>query len=183
MRIISGKYKGRTIQAPKSIPARPTTDRSKESLFNILENRMDLEGIRVLDLFSGTGNVAYEFASRGAAQVLAIDQNYVAVQFINQTFNALGFEEGKAIKSNALTYFKKAENFDLIFADPPYDLSGIQGFVQSVLSGNALVDGGIFILEHAIQVKPGEDFRLDYRVYGQSAFSIYQKKANFETKS
>lgn len=183
MRIISGKYKGRTIQAPKSIPARPTTDRSKESLFNILENKLDLEGIKVLDLFSGTGNMAYEFASRGASVVHAVDQHYAAVQFINQTFRSLGFEGGKAIKANAITFVNKGDSYDLIFADPPYHLVGIQDFLSAVLKSTALVDGGIFILEHAIQVKPGEDFRVDYRVYGQSAFSIYQKNTSFETNS
>lgn len=183
MRIVAGKYKGQVIHAPKSIPARPTTDRSKESLFNILQNKISLEDISVLDLFSGTGNMAYEFASRGASLVHAVDQNATAVRFIGETFKKLGIESGKAFKANALAFYKRAtQDYDLIFADPPYALPGIPDFIENVLSGNLMKEGGIFILEHAIQVKTPENMRIDYRVYGQSAFSIYEKTATFGQK-
>ncbi len=183
MRIIAGKYKGQVIHAPKSIPARPTTDRSKESLFNILQNKIDLDGLQVLDLFSGTGNMAYEFASRGAALVHAVDQNATAVRFIGETFKKLGIEQSKAIKANALAFHKRAsQSYDLIFADPPYALPGLPDFIDHVLSSAILDTGGIFILEHAIQVKTTESMRIDYRVYGQSAFSIYEKTATFGQK-
>lgn len=183
MRIIAGIYKGRVIHAPKSIPARPTTDRSKESLFNILHNQIDLEGLRVLDLFSGTGNMAFEFASRGAALVHAVDQHAGAVQFINASFASLGYKTGKAFKANALNFQKRsAEYYDLIFADPPYALSGIPQFVTGVMNSGMLKEGGLFILEHAVQVVPGDKYRVDYRVYGQSAFSFYEKTATFDAK-
>ncbi|HCS20441.1 MAG TPA: 16S rRNA (guanine(966)-N(2))-methyltransferase RsmD [Bacteroidetes bacterium] len=183
MRIIAGKYKGHVIHAPKSIPARPTTDRSKESLFNILNNRLDLEGLRVLDLFSGTGNMAFEFASRGAKLVHAVDQHATAVHFINSSFETLGYKTGKAFKANALTFFNRASQpYDLIFADPPYGLPGIPQFVEAIMTSTLLQEGGLFILEHAVQVVPGDKSRVDYRVYGQSAFSFYEKTATFETK-
>lgn len=183
MRIIAGIYKGRVIHAPRSIPARPTTDRSKESLFNILNNRLDLEGLSVLDLFSGTGNMAFEFASRGAEQVHAVDQHATAVSFINSSFEALGYKGGKAFKANALTFFKRASmEYDLIFADPPYALPGIPQFVEAVMTSSMLKVGGLFILEHAVHVVPGDKYRVDYRVYGQSAFSFYEKTATFEAK-
>lgn len=183
MRIIAGKYKGQVIHAPKSIPARPTTDRSKESLFNILQNTIDLEDIDVLDLFSGTGNMAYEFASRGASLVHSVDQNATAVRFIGETFKKLGIDNGKAMKANALTFHKRAtQSYDLIFADPPYALPGIPGFIDTLLSSEMLKEGALFIIEHAIQVKTTENMRVDYRVYGQSAFSIYEKTATFGQK-
>ena len=183
MRIIAGKYKGQVIHAPKSIPARPTTDRSKESLFNILQNVIDLDGIEVLDLFSGTGNMAYEFASRGASLIHGIDQNATAVRFIGETFKKLGIENGKAMKANALAFHKRAkQTYDLIFADPPYALPGIPDFIETTLASEMLKPGGLFIIEHAIQVKTTEHMRVDYRVYGQSAFSIYEKTATFGQK-
>lgn len=183
MRIISGKYKGHVIHAPKSIPARPTTDRSKESLFNILNNQLDLEGIKVLDLFSGTGNMAFEFASRGAELVHAVDQHAMAVSFISASFKTLGYAGGKAFKANALNFSKRTtEVYDLIFADPPYGLPDIHDFVQTTLASPMLREGGLFILEHAVQVLPGEQSRIDYRVYGQSAFSFYEKTATFDPK-
>lgn len=183
MRIIAGKYKGRVIHAPKAIPARPTTDRSKESLFNILNNRIELEGIRVLDLFSGTGNMAFEFASRGAELVHAVDQHATAVSFITSSFETLGCKTGKAINANALTFYKRASGpYDLIFADPPYGLPGIPKFVEDIMQSSLLKEGGLFILEHAVQVVPGDKYRVDYRVYGQSAFSFYEKTATFEAK-
>lgn len=180
MRIISGKYKGHVIHAPKSIPARPTTDRSKESLFNILQNKMDLEGIKVLDLFSGTGNMAYEFASRGAALVHAVDQNATAIRFISETFKKLGIE-GRAIRANALNFYKKEiETYDLIFADPPYALNGIAELPEHLLSSSLLKEDGWMIMEHGIQLKPSPKNLVEQRVYGQSAFSIYQKTATFD---
>lgn len=183
MRIVSGKFKGRVIHAPKSIPARPTTDRSKESLFNILQNKIDLEELRVLDLFSGTGNMAYEFASRGALLVHAVDQHATAVSFIKSSFLELGYPSSKVFKANALNFYKRAEiQYDLVFADPPYALNGIPEFTTALLESNLLREGGLFILEHAVRVVPGEKYRIDYRVYGQSAFSIYEKTSTFEKK-
>lgn len=174
MRIVSGKYKGFQINAPKNIPARPTTDRSKESLFNILDTRIELEGIKVLDLFSGTGNMAYEFASRGASQITAVDLNYHSVKFIQESFRRLKFENAKVIKSNAFAFLKKLEEqYDIIFADPPYALSDIHQLPELVFERNLLSEGGWFILEHAKQTKIQHPKLQDIREYGQSCFSIF----------
>ena len=176
MRIVSGKFRGHSIHAPKNIPARPTTDRSKESLFNILQNRLNLEEQRVLDLFSGTGNMAYEFASRGATLVHAVDQHPAAAPFINETFAKLGYEQGKAFRSGVMPFLKRCrESYSLIFADPPYGWNGTSDMKGRILSGEILEPGGLFILEHAVQFEPGTEQLEDRRVYGQSAFSFYQK--------
>lgn len=174
MRIVSGKYKGFTIQAPKAIPARPTTDRAKESLFNILQNKIDLEGLQVLDLFSGTGNMAYEFASRGAAEITAVDLNYHSVQFIKETFKKLDFP-AKVIKANALQFITRAtESYDLVFADPPYAMPEMSSIPDRILGSTLLKADGLLILEHASQTVIQHERMVDQRVYGQSTFSFFK---------
>ena len=123
MRIISGKHKSRRLQAPKNLPVRPTTDMAKEALFNILNNQYYLDSISVLDLFSGTGNISYEFASRGTENITAVDGDFGCIRFINET--AESFEMTiQTVKSDV---FKFLENFKqehtIIFADPPYEFS------------------------------------------------------------
>ena len=121
MRIISGNYKGRRIIAPKKLPVRPTTDMAKESLFNILRNRYSFSTISVLDLFAGTGNISYEFASRGAKAITAVDANAGCARFIQQTSEQLEMNIN-VIKADVYGYLSRAaEQHDLIFADPPYD--------------------------------------------------------------
>ena len=121
MRIISGTHKGRRISAPKNLPVRPTTDRSKEGLFNILQHRLEFESLIVLDLFSGTGNMSYEFASRGVSKITAVDQNRHCVNFIQKTAGNLELDIN-TIQSECITFLKKnTSTFSLIFADPPYD--------------------------------------------------------------
>jgi 16S rRNA (guanine(966)-N(2))-methyltransferase RsmD len=123
MRIISGKYKGRRITAPKKLPVRPTTDMAKEALFNILNNQYYFKDISLLDLFAGTGSISYEFASRGTEQITCIDQDYGCIMFINKT--AEEFEMPiQAIKSNVYKFLEKAkQKSTVIFADPPYAFS------------------------------------------------------------
>lgn len=106
MRIISGSHKGRRVLAPKKLPVRPTTDRSKEGMFNILQHRLNFESLHVLDLFSGTGNISYEFASRGVANITAIDQNRHCVDFIKKTTIDLGLTIN-SLKSDSITFLKK----------------------------------------------------------------------------
>ena len=121
MRIVSGKWRSKRITAPKNLPTRPTTDFAKESLFNVLNNRFDFEEIRVLDLFSGTGNISYEFASRGTVDLTAVDQNRNCARFITATSDALNAGI-HVVQADALQYVRRAStSFDLIFADPPYD--------------------------------------------------------------
>jgi len=133
MRIISGKYKGKTINAPKNLPVRPTTDFAKEGLLNIVTNSFDFENLNVLDLFSGTGNMTYEFASRGAKNILCIDQNNHCINFINKTIKTLDFKNIKAFKNDVFRYLNQyQQTFDIIFADPPYALENIAEIPQLV---------------------------------------------------
>ena len=128
MRIISGSHRGRQIFPDKSFSARPTTDFAKENLFNVLTNYMDLEDISALDLFSGTGSISYEFASRGAREIVSIEQNYKHYMFIRRTAKELGFKHIKIYKTDVFIACKKLKGrkFDLIFADPPYKHSLIK---------------------------------------------------------
>ena len=126
MRIIGGQFSKRLIHPPKNLPVRPTTDLAKESLFNILRNKTDFQGKIALDLFSGTGSIAYEFASRGCEKVLAVDQNFQCTQFIKNTAAEFGMQNLAAIRSEAFRFIKSTPfKFDLIFADPPYQLGEI----------------------------------------------------------
>ena len=178
MRIISGKYKGRKIYAPKNLPVRPTTDRAKEALFNILANQTDFENAVVLDLFSGTGNMLYEFLSRGVKQAVAIDKNYGCVKFIKQTVKELG-EEGRTtvLAGNIFQRLPKLHpTFDIIFADPPYNLENIAAIPTMVFENNLLSDDGIMIIEHSKQTDLSEltNFK-ELRNYGNVNFSIFEK--------
>lgn len=149
MRIINGKYKGKTIIAPKNLPVRPTTDFAKEGLFNILTNEFNLSDIEVLDLFSGTGNIAFEFASRGAKKIMCIDQNYNCVSFIKKTKRELNIEQLVVFKNDTFKYLKQyPESFDIIFADPPYDMKNMDKIAELVFEHQLLNENGWLIIEH-----------------------------------
>src|SRR5688572_7665549 len=125
MRIIGGIHKGRNIKVPPGLPVRPTTDFAKEGLFNILVNRYDLSEARVLDLFSGTGHISLEFASRGSTHVTAVDQNFRCAGFLREMASQLDLNIS-AQKSDVFQYLKSCSStFDIVFADPPYDLKEI----------------------------------------------------------
>ena len=133
MRIISGLYKSRKIVAPKSLPVRPTTDMAKEGLFNILNNHFYFDEISVLDLFAGTGNISYEFASRGTTNIICVDQDFGCIKFINQTAEAFKMPI-HTIKSDVFKYLEKATvKSDIIFADPPYGFEDEQFYQISEL--------------------------------------------------
>lgn len=175
MRIISGKWRGKQIIAPSNLPVRPTTDRAKESLFNWLQFRIDLEGINVLDLFSGTGNMSYEFISRGAQSVIAVDQNAACVRFIDKTFKLLQAEGSEVMQMEALAALKAIHSsFDIIFADPPYDFDNYDELVKLVLERKLLNEDGWFILEHSASYDassiPGF---YEMRKYGKVHFSYF----------
>lgn len=176
MRIISGQYKGRAINPPKNLRARPTTDFAKENLFNVLGNMVDFEACDVLDLFSGTGSISYEFASRGARSVTSVEINGVHHNFIRQTAAQLGIRNLFAVKANAFLYLKACtKQFDLIFSDAPYDLEGSEQVIDLVLRGNLLREGGILVFEHS----KGKEFSahpgfLQQRSYGSVQFSFFQ---------
>ena len=175
MRIISGIHKGRKIIAPKKLPTRPTTDRSKEALFNILQHQLDLTELNILDLFAGTGSISYEFGSRGATQLTAVDQNRFCVQFIQSTSQALALEI-RVVQKDCLTFLEdEASNYDLIFADPPYafDLDTYKSMVRLALL--RLSNEGQLIVEHfnKIDLSSLEGFESS-RNYGSATFSFFK---------
>lgn len=176
MRIISGKYKGRRITAPKKLPVRPTTDMAKEALFNILNNQYYFEDISVLDLFAGTGSISYEFASRGTEQITCIDQDYGCIMFINKT--AEEFEMPiQAIKSNVYKFLEKAkQKSTVIFADPPYAFS-IEQFSkisELVFQNDLLYNDGILIIEHSKHTDLSNLSNYQYsKSYGGNMFSFF----------
>jgi len=172
MRIISGTHKGRRLIAPNTLPVRPTTDRAKEALFNILENRYYFDEKNVLDLFSGTGNIAFEFASRGCEKVLAVDHNLNCINYIEKTSNELGFNIS-TIKSDCLQYLKNyKQQFNFIFADPPYDYKEYQELKNLVSENNLVKKDGVLIIEHDKGTRFEED-NIELRKYGTVHFSIF----------
>jgi len=177
MRIIRGVHRGRKITAPASLPVRPTTDLAKESLFNILDNHIYFEDIRVLDLYAGTGSISYEFASRGSRHVISVDIHPGCIRFISETATKLGFSALRAIRSSSAGFLGHCnEKFDIIFADPPYELEGIEEVVNMVFNRQLLNDGGWLIIEHARD----KDFStfpyfFQHRNYGKVNFTFFRK--------
>lgn len=174
MRIISGRNKGRHITAPVSLPVRPTTDLGKESLFNILNNYFHLDRITVMDLFAGTGNISLEFASREALSVLAIDNHSGCVDFIRKTAEKLQYENLTVIKADAFSYTERCrQQFDIIFADPPYDLPGIEKIIETVFTHNLLKPDGWLIIEHSKNNNFTQHPKFfQHRKYGKLNFSF-----------
>ncbi|MEM7382261.1 MAG: RsmD family RNA methyltransferase [Bacteroidota bacterium] len=176
MRIISGKYKGKRILAPRELPVRPTTDMAKEALFNILNNSYYFEDLKVLDLFSGTGNIAYEFASRGCGEIYSVDQDYRCIKFIAKTSKDLDLNL-KTIKSDVFKLLKKTKvKFDIIFADPPYrfELQDFAKIPELVFSRDLLLPEGSLIIEHSKHTElSGLEHFTNSRKYGGSVFSFF----------
>jgi 16S rRNA (guanine966-N2)-methyltransferase len=175
VRIIGGEKGGIIIQAPSNLPVRPTTDRSKESLFNILQNRFDMEALSVLDLFSGTGNISYEFASRGSRKITSVDENANCVKFITATSQKLKLDKISVVKQDVFKFLQQCtEKFDIIFGDAPYALSRMGDIPQIVFEKDLLHPSGILILEHASSLTFNHlsQFK-EVRVYGQSCFSFF----------
>ncbi|MEG1607371.1 MAG: RsmD family RNA methyltransferase [Mucinivorans sp.] len=178
MRIVAGTHKHRTITPPTNLRARPTTDFAKENIFNVISNAWDMEGIAVLDLFSGTGSISYEFASRGAARVVSIELNPTHHSFIQQTAAQLKLDMVQAVCTNAFVYLRSIKNthFDIIFADPPYAMEGVETLPEIVLTSEILVDGGWFILEHSADKDfSAVDKFIEMRHWGSVHFSIFEK--------
>lgn len=178
MRIISGTYKGKRLVAPKSLPVRPTTDFAKEALFNILNHRIDFNDVKVLDLFAGTGNISYEFASRGAKEISCIDADFGCIKYITATSDELSFPI-RAIKSDVYKYVASAAGaFDVVFADPPYAFTPEQMdlLVQSLFANNWILEGGMLIIEHTKHLDLAGILNFtEARKYGGSVFSFFQK--------
>ncbi len=177
MRIISGTYKGKRLIAPKNLPVRPTTDFAKEALFNILNNKINFSNISLLDLFSGTGNISFEFASRGTKNISSVDAHYGCVKYINQISEKLDFSI-KTIKSDVFKYLSKTPyTFDIIFADPPYNLKQeeFESLVNKTFDRNLLKKEGFLIIEHSKHTDLSEvNNFVDSRRYGGSVFSFFE---------
>jgi len=176
VRIISGKYKGKILHPDKNFNARPTTDFAKESLFDILANQFDFEDIEVLDLFSGTGSISFEFASRGSKHIEAVDINYKYVSYISKIGRELKFNQLKVHRINAFQFIKICrKEFDIIFADPPYDMEGVDTLPEIVLNKKILKPGGVFVLEHSKNLLfAGNAHLIDHRNYGSVNFSFFK---------
>jgi 16S rRNA (guanine(966)-N(2))-methyltransferase RsmD len=176
LRIISGRYRGKTIFTGKDFKSRPTTDFAKESLFNILANTIDFEEVKVLDLFAGTGGIGFEFASRGSAQVDAVEINFKQFEFLRKVAKDLQFDSYKAIKSDVLKYVEKCPfKYDIIFADPPFDWEHTETLPGVVFGAGILAPEGIFILEHPKRITFAGNERLyDHRVCGNLHFSFFR---------
>ena len=162
---------------PRNLRARPTTDFAKENLFNVLVNLVDFEELDVLDLFSGTGSISYEFASRGAHSVTSVELNAVHHNFIRQTARELAFDNFYAVKANVFLYLKScAKQFDLIFSDAPYDLDGSEEVVKLVFERDLLKEDGIFIFEHSKDKDFSQHEKFwQLRSYGSVQFSFFKK--------
>ncbi len=176
MRIISGKWGGRRISPPTNMPhTRPTTDIAKEGLFNILQNRMDFEGSKTLDLFGGTGCISYELGSRGAADMTLIEKDNTMHAFIKKNMDMLGAENVKVLKMDVFSYLNSCqESFDFIFAGPPYALGSIDELPKIIVAKKMINKGGFFVLEHTPRNQyekfPGFSF---LRNYGTTLFSFF----------
>lgn len=178
MRIIGGKYKGRRVEPPAGFKARPTTDFAREGLFNILQNRFDIEECRVLDLFAGTGAISFEFSSRGAKEIHLIEKDTRHINGIRNMIKSVGFENIKPIHIDVNAYLKICSvKYDIVFADPPYDLKWFAEVPSMVLSADVLKEDGLFILEHprSMDFSSSTCFS-EHRNYGGVNFTFFNCK-------
>ncbi len=176
MRIIRGKYGKRRFDVPKNISARPTTDFARENIFNVLENLIDMDGKRALDLFAGTGAISLEFLSRGCAQVTAVEKARVQSAFLHSLKSKLAAPDLNIIRGDVFKYIATChDNYDIVFADPPYDLPYFAEVPQRVLKSSLLHPGSIFVLEHSRQYDFSElEHFIEHRTYGSVNFSIFR---------
>lgn len=178
MRIISGKFKGRRFDPPSNITARPTTDFAKESLFNLITNETDIEGSTVLDLFSGTGSISYEFASREALHITAVEMSDRHIGYIRKMCEQLKINNIRIVKQDVFRFLSGTNvSYDLIFADPPYQMENISDIPDYVFRNNHLNPDGLLIVEHGIKT----DFSAhpnfySHRNYGNVHFSFFHNK-------
>lgn len=178
MRIIGGRLKGKTICPPMHYNARPTTDFAREALFNILDNEYEFDDLKVLDLFGGTGAISYEFASRGVGRVYCIEMTRENASFIKTEAARLGLGNITVVRDNVFDFLPICrEKFDIIFADPPYALEGLENIPDKVFEQDILHPGAYFILEHG-----GEHSFTDHpyfkkeKVYGRVHFTFFEKQ-------
>lgn len=176
MRIISGRLGGRRVSPPKNMPyTRPTTDIAKEGLFNILQNRMSFDEIKTLDLFGGTGCISYELASRGASDLTIVEKDNAMFSFIKSNIQSFNIENAKLLKMDVFNYLNTCnEQFDFIFAGPPYALGTIDELPKIIVSKKLIAQDGFFVLEHTPRngYEKFEGFSF-VRNYGTTLFSFF----------
>ncbi len=175
MRIIRGKYGRRRFDVPTNITARPTTDFARENIFNVLENIVDFEGKDALDLFAGTGAISFEFLSRECRWVTAVEKAPTQQRFILKVAAELGADNFNLVRGDVLRFIEAApRSYDIIFADPPYDMCGFAEIPGKVLSSGLVHSGSVVIIEHSkkhdFSTLPGFS---EHRVYGSVNFSIF----------
>lgn len=175
MRIIGGEYAKRVLRTPKNLPVRPTTDLAKESLFNILRNKITFENKKALDLFAGSGSLSYEFASRGCDQVIAVDSNFKCIQFIKQTAYDFGMNAIFPVRSEAFRFIQSTKfKFDIIFADPPYQMETINEISIEIFKNELLNPDGWLIVEHPKEIiLRNQEYFFEHRKYGHVNFSFF----------
>ncbi len=181
MRIISGKYGGRKINPPANMPhTRPTTDIAKEGLFNILQSRISFDSIKTLDLFGGTGSISYELASRGASDLTLVEKDNAMHSFIKKNIDTLGIENCKVLKMDIFIFLKTCtEQYDFIFAGPPYALGAIDEIPKIILQQNLIAPNGFFVLEHTPRNNYEKFTGFSFvRNYGSTLFSFFEPIAN-----
>jgi 16S rRNA (guanine966-N2)-methyltransferase len=178
MRIVGGTFGGRRFSPPARIPARPTTELAKEGLFNMLNNAIDFEGIKTLDLFGGTGSISYELASRGAADLTLVERDSITLDFIKKTAKELGIDNIlHIIRGDVFKFIKNnTEQYNFIFAGPPYALDSIDDLPLLVFEKKMLLSGGIFVLEHT----PRNDYQKHpnfqrMKNYGTTVFTFFKE--------
>ncbi len=178
MRIVGGFFKGRRFQPPKFFKARPTTDFAKEALFNLIVNRLDLDGKTALDLFTGTGSISYEFLSRGCSQITSVDVSNKYLSFIKETSELLNSEIGKitTLKADVFKFLPKHNlNYDIIFADPPYSLPNINELADLIFNNSTLKEKALIIIEHSKKNNFSEHPNfIETRSYGSVNFSFFE---------
>lgn len=176
MRIITGKYKGRHFEIPHTFKARPTTDYAKESIFNVIRAYVDFEDCCALDLFAGTGSISLEILSRGAQSVVSVEQDREHAAFISSCLKKIADDRCILIRGDVFRFLKKCrQQYDLIFADPPYALENFSDIPDAVLERGLLTPDGIFVLEHSAAYDFSQHSHfIEHRAYGSVNFSIFR---------
>jgi len=175
MRVISGIYKHRKFEIPRTFSARPTTDFAKEGLFNVLANRIDLEDATALDLFAGTGSISIELVSRGCSKVVSVEMEPAHYNFITKVMNTVGTTKCLPVRTDVFKYIEKCPTqFDFIFADPPYQLENLATIPSLIFERGLLAPDGLFVLEHGSKNNFSDDPHfIDMKVYGSVHFSFF----------
>lgn len=176
MRVITGLYKGRHFDIPRTFKARPTTDCAKENIFNVLKGYLDFSETAALDLFSGTGSISLELLSRGCRPVVSVEADREHARFIRQCMEKIGTEDNVLVCGDVFKFLKSCRRqFGLVFADPPYTLPGIAALPAAILESGVLADGGILVFEHGKRNSFAADARfIEHRSYGSVNFSLFR---------